>query len=344
MSKEASAPDSKNLTVDYNYWINLFTIEATSSIALSSELGLLEQGHDAVTAQKPDGTTYSVSYRKCQDATAFAHSHFCWDYKHYHSLIWLSKLLPRWRKIWSDAAPWSDMVRHQCLTRLQRYKAGEEDMEGNPYNLPWGEIAGEVGAIINAGADTTSIALTQVLYFLLRHREHLATLRKEIVNALSSSDIVAPYDKVRHLPFLKACLDERLRFIPPTSAGPPRRTPPEGAQILSQWIAGNTSVSMTAYTAHHDLTIFPNPEEFNLHRWMDPKERKRMEPYFIPFSTGGRSCLGRTISYIEQTVVLATLVHRYSFALPRPDFELERFQAFNLLIGKMPLKIWRREF
>jgi benzoate 4-monooxygenase len=61
------------------------------------------------------------------------------------------------------------------------------------------------------------------------------------------------------------------------------------------------------------------------------------------FSTGGRGCIGRNISYLEQTVVLASLVHRYDFALPGPEWELSRFEAFNLIVGPMPMKVWRRE-
>jgi benzoate 4-monooxygenase len=69
-----------------------------------------------------------------------------------------------------------------------------------------------------------------------------------------------------------------------------------------------------------------------------------MEPYFIPFSAGARGCIGRNISYLEQIVILATVVHRYDFALPGPDFKGERFEAFNLICGPLPIKIWRRDF
>ncbi|RAL01237.1 cytochrome P450 [Aspergillus ibericus CBS 121593] len=146
-----------------------------------------------------------------------------------------------------------------------------------------------------------------------------------------------------NLPYLRACLDEALRILPPTSATLPRRTPPERAQILGQWIPGDTSVSMPIYAAHRDPEIFPDPEEYRPERWLDDEARKRMEPYFIPFSTGARGCLGRNISYLEQTVVLASVVHRYEFALPSPEWSIYRYEAFNLILGEMPIKIWRRE-
>lgn len=346
-------PNPADLTVDFNHWINLFTIEAINYLTLSSKLGLLEQGHDLVPAEKLDGTIYQANYRKAQNASAYATSHFVWDYSNFRALTWLSKILPGWRRTWSTAKPFGDICYHQAAARLQRYKAGEDlddfftalitDLKsGEPSDLEWGEIVGEVAAIIDAGADTTAIALTQVMELLIKHPKHLATLRQEVDDTLDDDEDVASYDEIKNLPFLRACLDEAMRLIPPTSAGLPRRTPPEGAQIMGEFIAGNTSVSMPIYTAHHDASIFPSPEEYNPHRWLDPVERRRMEPYFIPFSTGGRGCIGRNISYLEQAVVLASVVHGYDFALPGPEFELKRFEAFNLLVGELPLKMWRR--
>ncbi|KAL4935621.1 cytochrome P450 [Aspergillus oleicola] len=111
---------------------------------------------------------------------------------------------------------------------------------------------------------------------------------------------------------------------------------------MGQWIPGDTSVNMAVHATHQDSSIFPDPESFKPERWLDEEERKRMEPYFIPFSAGTRGSIGRNISYLEQVVVLAGIVQRYHFALPYPGWELERYEAFNLLVGEMPLKISRR--
>lgn len=344
-------PDPTDVTLDFGEWVYFFTIEAINSVALSSEMDLMDKGSDIVPAQKADGTLYQARYREAQNHSALAGAVFVWDYKHYPVLAKLSKLIPKWRDVWQKAEPWGGIVYRQAATRLQRYLAGEklddffssliEDKQGNPNNFEWGEIIAEVGAIINAGADTTSIALTNVVELLLHNPQHLHTHRQEINGVLDEDKVIAPYDKVKNLPFLRACLDESLRISPPTSAGLPRRTPPEGAQILGQWIPGDTSASMTIYATPRDSEIFPDPEEYRPERWMNPEGRKRLEPYFIPFSAGARACLGRNITYLEQ-MVLASVVRRYEFALPSPDFRLERREAFNLLVGELPLKIWKR--
>lgn len=354
LEKAQTVQDPSEVNFDFNKYIHLFTIEAINYIALSANLGMIERGSDEVTAEKMDGTLYKARYRLAQNRSAYAQATFVWSYTHYSWLRWLSRSLsPFWRRVWQEAEPWSDIVYHQAAERFRRHQAGEElddffsslmvDKAGRPNNLELGEIIAEIGAIINAGSETTGIALTHILELLIQHPQYLETLRTEVDNVLDDDDIIAPYDKVKDLPFLRACLDEGLRIIPPTSAALPRRTPPEGACILGEWIAGNTTVCMTIYGAHRDPSVFPDPEVFQPHRWLKPEDRRRMEPYFIPFSAGARGCIGRNISYLEQIIMLASLVHRYEFALPSPDWKLKRHEAFNILQGEMPLKIWRRK-
>jgi len=341
--------------VDFNHWINLWTIEAINFIAISSKMDLLDTGTDWVTAEKLDGTQYRARYRYSQNHSAIVKSVFCWDYDLWPWVAWITRSVPsRWKQIWEKSAPWGDITYHQAKERLRRHNAGEQlddffsclmnDKSGAPNYLDWGEIVAEVSAIIDAGAETTAIALSNIMELLIAHPAALAALRDELSAVLDDGqdDTIAPFDKVKDLPYLKACLDEGLRISPPTSSGLPRRTPPEGASILGEWIPGDTSVSMTIYGAHHDPSVYPDPESFKPERWLDPAERRRMEPYFIPFSAGARGCIGRNISYLEQMVILATIVHRYDFALAKPGFVAERFEAFNMICGPLPIHIWRR--
>ncbi|GAP91299.1 putative cytochrome P450 oxidoreductase [Rosellinia necatrix] len=350
---EGKKLDQAHLTVDFCKWINLWTIEAINSIALSSQMDLLDTGSDEVVAERRDGTRYRARYRFSFEQFVLVAAAFCWEYSLWPWLEWLVGVIPgRWKTRFHNGKPFGDIIYHQAAERLRRYQAGEklddffqslmEDRGGNPNNLEWGEIVSEVGAIINAGSDTTAMALTQNLHLLIKHPRHLEALRNELDSVLEPEDVVAPYDKVKDLPYLRACIDEGLRLMPPTAAGLPRRTPPQGAQIMGEWIAGNTSVNMTIYASHRDESLFPDPESFKPERWLDPESRSKAQSGFIPFSAGARSCLGRNITYLEQTMVLASLVHRYDFAAPDPDWQLERKEAFNMICGSMPIKIWRR--
>ncbi|KAF2972932.1 hypothetical protein GQX73_g598 [Xylaria multiplex] len=347
-------PDQADLTVDFCNWINLWTIEAINFIALSDKMNVLDKGIDEVVAERRDGTLYKARYRYSLEQMVSWSSTFCWEYDLFPWVEWLVGVIPsKWKSQQRNGRAFGDIVYRQASERLRKYQAGEkhddffqslmEDKSGNPNNLEWGEIVAEVAGIINAGSDTTAMALTQTLSLLIQHPQHLDTLRNEVDSAMGQDEMVAAYDKVKDLPFLRACVDEGLRLMPPTAAGLPRRTPPQGAQIMGEWIAGDTSVNMSIYACHRDESYFPDPEIFNPERWINPEARRRLESAFIPFSAGARSCLGRNITYLEQIMLLASLVHRYEFALASPDWQLPRMEAFNMVCGSMPIKIWKRE-
>lgn len=352
-TKEYPRPDPKDLTVDYRSWTNFFTLDAIADIGLSSRLHFLDQGNDRTTAERMDGSLYEANYRECLHATARAQSGLVWAYDYFPLLCKLSKIFSsRYRHYWHLNEGWNDIILHQARKRLARYQAGEKlddffealmaDKKGNPHNLEWGEIVAEVSIMGNAGSDTTAIAMNDAMYFLLKHPKCLAKLREEVDSVLDPSEVVAPYDKVKHLPYLRACLDEAVRMLPPSTFGLPRRTPPEGTTILDDFVPGHTSVSISAYVAHRDEAVFPDAETYKPERWLGENARE-MQPYFITLSAGARGCIGRNISYLEQTVLLAIVVHRCEFALPYKGWEQERWESFNLSSGPMPLKVWRRD-
>ncbi|KAH8204608.1 hypothetical protein TruAng_001237 [Truncatella angustata] len=352
LKKGLLRPDRADLTFDYRAWTNYFSLDAIADIGLSERLGFLDQGSDLCKAENMDGSLFNVNYRACLHATARNQSVIAWSHNWYGFNQWLTSLLsPDFRNRWNLNKGWDGIVLHRATQRLKRYENGEklqdffqclmEDKQGNPHGLEWGEIVAEVSIMMNAGSDTTAIAMNNVMYWLLKNPECMRKLRDEVDYVLDGDEVVAPYDKVKHLPYLRACLDESLRITPSTTFGLPRRTPPEGAMILDEFIPGGTNVSISAYVAHRDPEVFPNPERFEPERWLGEKG-KDLQPYFISFSAGARGCIGRNISYLEQTVLLATVVHRYELALPYPGWEPERREALNLMPGPMPLKMWRR--
>lgn len=71
--------------------------------------------------------------------------------------------------------------------------------------------------MLNAGSDTTGIALTNVLYWLLRNPSSFSILRAELDSVLDPEEAAASYDKVKHLPWLRACLGESMRLTPPNA-------------------------------------------------------------------------------------------------------------------------------
>ena len=51
-----------------------------------------------------------------------------------------------------------------------------------------------------------------------------------------------------------------MRLSSPVATDLVRRTPSQGTTIDGQMVPGNTTVSISAYTAHRDPMVFPDPE------------------------------------------------------------------------------------
>lgn len=346
-------PSPEDLNVNYRMWTNFFTVEAIADIGLSEKLGFLDRGDDICDAVRNDGTTFKASFRENLYATNEKTSLIVHSYDWFKTLDKLSSYTCGiYRRGTKAAANWDGIHLARTQKRLEAYRRGEkhddffqalmEDKSGRPNNLELGEIDAEINIMLNAGSTTTAIAVANVMYHLLKHPEILARLREEIDRALDPEEIVAPYDSVKNLPYLRACLDESLRIVSPTTQNLGRVTPPEGMQILDEFVPGGVSVSMSALVVHNDENVYPEPQKYIPERWLG-EDGKKLQPYFLAFSAGARGCIGRNISYLEQTVLIASLVHRYEFALPSPDWTITRQETMNMHVGPMPMKVWRRE-
>ena len=340
----------QDVVIDYRPWANYFTLDAIADIGLSHRLYFLDNASDRTTAVHPDGSTYEVNFRECLYANSRATSVFCYTYDFYKWAAKVTRFAPYFGRLWKLNDDWDRIPRYLAQQRLQRYEAGEKlddffealmhDRKAN-HNLQWGEIVAEINIMMNAGSTTTGIAMANAMYQLLKNPACMKKLRQEIDETLDEDEEIAPYEKVKYLPYLRACLDESLRIFPPISHGLTRQVPAEGSEIAGEYIPGGTTVAVSSFIAHRDPKLFPDPETYNPERWLG-EAGKDLGPYFIAFSAGARGCIGRNIAYLEQTVLLASLLHRYDIEFAHPGFEPGRYEWQNLHLTELPIKVRRR--
>ena len=358
LPKESAVPEKNDLMVDYREWTNYFSLDAIADIGLSEILGFLDNGNDRIKGRRTDGTQYECNFRECLYENAHKQSLLVWPYEWYTILNKVSNIIPYYGRMGKLGKDWEGIPTELATRRLDRYRAGEklddffqvlmENKNGNPNNLEWGEIVAEVSIMMNAGSATTAIAMANVLFQLLKNPPVMQKLLEELDAALENDDdsndapAVVAYDKVKHLPYMKACLDESLRLFPPTPQGLGRQTPADGLYVLDDFIPGGVSISVSALVSHRNEKYYPQADQFIPERWLGEKG-KDLQQYFLAFSAGARGCIGRNISYLEQTVLLASVLRRYEFALPHPGWEIDRLETMNYLLGQMPVKVWRRK-
>lgn len=328
-------------------WLNLFAFDVIGAAAFGQPMGFLQQGDDEAPAETWDGQRYQVHAISSFHAT----SRYDVILAHWPLMLWLTKRLSRWHPGNKAGANFTALTIRKVRERKESGKPATytdffhhllQDRHGKDIGLSMFELEKEAGVMINAGSDTTATAMTHCLYFLIRHPRVLAKLREELDAALGAQTTAARYEQVKDLRYLRACIDEAMRLRPPTSLGLPRVTPPEGTTIAGHQIAGDVTVSVPTYTLHRNPILFTDPEEYKPERWLDVDEGPKCRTYVLPFSTGPRACIGRNLAYLEQQILISTLLHRYDWCFMIKDFELETIERFNANPGDMYVKLWRR--
>lgn len=366
-------PEPGELT-DFKYWLGLLTYDINSVVLFSHDLGFLDSGNTIATAETVDGKIYPADVKMALRESNLIATTFAWAPR----TLKLNKWLTKWHKGqsttrsslvdgldnvltctktgWKNGAAFRDVTIHLIRQRLKKeaeiVAAGGERLndyfasllwnkEREPLGLEFGEVLTEAANLLNAGAENVEIALTGTLYHLARTPRAMARLREELDTVGHAEDIPA-YEEIKDLPYLRACIDENLRLRTVIGVGLPRVVPPEGMYVGGQWLEGNTTVSVCTQSVHRNPEFFHDPEEYLPDRWLEPGAAN-LQKVFLAFQQGGRACIGRNIAYLEMQMVVATLVRRYDFALPTPDFELKTFESISAHTGPLPVKIWRRE-
>lgn len=282
--------------INVRWYINMLLFDLTGHLVFSQSLGCVERGDDMMVAQKLDGTTYETKPADALRNSLRIGSTMGWV----PALFRLNKRLTWWHPGWKGGADFNSIVLHMVRTRLAMEKEGAElndffksllwTKDHEPLGLEIGEMVAECGLLLNAGSDTTTIVLVGAMFLLTKWPRAAEKLRRELDDALGDEfEGVCPYDSVKNLPYLRACVDEAMRMRPPLRGGLPRVTPKEGMMIDGEWIAGNTTVSVPTYSLHHDPDLFEDPWTYKPERWLE-ENAGDLQQVFIPFSAGGRGC------------------------------------------------------
>ncbi|KAF2161904.1 hypothetical protein M409DRAFT_69435 [Zasmidium cellare ATCC 36951] len=347
-----------NKTVfDGVHWFFLFSVEAVIKIMLSKDMYFLRNGTDHIYFTDETGKERAVRSIDRFHAVQRAASTVIWDTEH---LAYWQKLTntfsTKYADNWQAGKDANAALGSLVKERLQRHENGEElndlfqplvgNIKGEDAGVSFKDQVAEVEQAVGAGTDGPAGSITMTMYYLLRNRHTLVKLREELDAALITEDTVAPWEKVKSLPYLRACIDEALRLSPPVAANLIRRTPPGTSTVIDgEVIPPNTNVSISAYTAHRDPTVFEEPERYEPERWLakGSDRLKEMLAVFIPFSAGTRGCIGRNISALMQMTCVATLVFWYEFELEEEGWEMEFEEWFNLWPLRLPMRARRRE-
>lgn len=161
-------------------------------------------------------------------------------------------------------------------------------------------VADEALAVVAAGTETTSWALTVMTYHLLSNPEILERLTQELQRTVNDPRRLPSWTVLEKLPYLSAVIQESLRLSYGVSARTARVATHEDLvyqgevdkKPIRYVVPRGYEIGMSAVISHHDENLFHNSHEFRPERWLDPQRRRELERGILGFGKGSRACLG----------------------------------------------------
>ncbi|KAK4493908.1 hypothetical protein PRZ48_015093 [Zasmidium cellare] len=346
MGKAVSEADlhqvSSNGEFDLRPWLNMFTFDAFSSVLWSSSYNFLKRGNDECKSMDVDGRVTTV-HAMDSFQTGVHFNSLCAQLgpSRYRFARWVAK----WTRQSRAVDKFSGMSRYGTITRLKQTVEGVDFFSffpvevtpktPSPMTVP--DLVAECASFLNAGNDTTQITLTNVMFQLATHPTHQDQLYNDLLRSLSrTAQPVASFAELSQIPYLLACIDETLRLMPPVRFGFPRRTVGKGSMISGHHIPAGVTVSASVYTMHRDENLFHDAEDWIPERWISGSphssedEIKRLKEFVLPFTTGGRACIGRNLAYMELSICIAALVMAFEWHISDTACKsFTHFERFN---------------
>ncbi|KAM9973354.1 hypothetical protein ACTFIR_012730 [Dictyostelium discoideum] len=210
-------------------------------------------------------------------------------------------------------------------------------------NVKEKDIIGNINTFLLAGHETSANLLTFIFYLLSTHNNvqndlynHLIENQKKKINK-DNNKFTEEDEDYQSIEFLDWVIYETLRLFPPA---PMIGRTSKNDDILKNInnnngnndndnisIPSETLILISVYAIHRDPKLWKDPNIFNPYRWKNIENINNRSD-FIPFSSGGRVCVGQKFSIVEARIIISKLIL---------NFEL----SFNNLKSK-PFKIYQR--
>ncbi|TEB40174.1 cytochrome P450 [Coprinellus micaceus] len=205
------------------------------------------------------------------------------------------------------------------------------------------ELLGQVSTLTFAAMDTTSNAVSRVLWLLSHNVDAQNKLREEIREAhhMCGGDRLG-YDELISLPFLDAVCRETHRLHPPApTIG--RETRGDVMLPFSKSVRGNDGSEMYQVLVPKGTMVFtsllssncnpdlwgPDSYEWKPERWIEGlpgsvigAKLPGVYSHLMTFAGGRRACIGFKFSQLEMKAVLCVLLDKFKFA-PAKGKEIE---------------------
>ncbi len=191
-----------------------------------------------------------------------------------------------------------------------------KDEEGN-LRFSASEITGIFISMMFAGHHTTSGTAAWTVIELLRHPEQLDRVVTELDELYADGKDVS-FHALRQIPQLEATLKETLRLHPPLIIL--MRVARDEFDVCGNLIAPGDLVAATPAVSNRIAEDFPNPDDFDPGRYIDPNQQDLLNRWtWIPFGAGRHRCVGAAFATMQLQAIFSILLRDWEFEMAQPS-------------------------
>lgn len=198
-------------------------------------------------------------------------------------------------------------------------------------------IEDNVGTMLGASFETTSLSMTWTLYFLLNCPTSEENVRSEIAEAPHEGEPLSQWPRI--LPRTTAALMETMRVYPILPAIVRYAT--EGDAIEGASVRPGDFIVANLWTQHRDERHWPDADSYRPERFLHREARGGQGGYF-PFGIGPRACVGTQFAMLEAVIVLATLLDTFEVTLLAPGPVKPQWRGTLRPDRPIPVRLRRR--
>lgn len=205
------------------------------------------------------------------------------------------------------------------------------------------EIKKDIDSVFFAANDTTSTALSWMMFLFGRHPDKQRKAQDEVDQILEddpSRDFTL--EDVKRMKYIDCCVKESLRLYP--SVPLIGRVLDNDLVIDGHVVPKGVTCMVNIYSLHRNPKAFHKPEEFIPERFTTEEYTNRHPYSYIPFSGGPKNCLGQRFAITKIKILVAKMLHKYNFEAKTPIDKL-RLTCEVIVRAKegLHLSIKRRE-
>jgi cytochrome P450 len=172
-------------------------------------------------------------------------------------------------------------------------------------------VLSESMQLLVAGHETSSNALSWLLYLLSSRPDCLERVRREFDSVLGDAPL--SFGDVPRFEFATQVIQEALRLYPPFWMVDRMAVADDRAGDVA--IPRGSTVIVFVYGAHHAPRYWQSPESFDPERFTKANEKLHAPFTYLPFGGGPRGCIGGNYAMLQILMILSVLLRRYDFQL-----------------------------